>query len=175
KKRELNNGTYTSANLYARMTALSEARSSIYSVSSALRRNVNNPHRLVRGFRGHVNQNGQPCVAAVLNAVFLAGLRQSDFTLAKLPLFFADLKHSPALDHVIDFIGALMRVRRLLLPRLEAVNVAKKSFGLEDAVLFHFVGGELNRVGNFFEAAHETLLGRFRPILSHGPGMQKQR
>src|SRR5258706_8005678 len=110
--------------------------------------------------RRHENQQDEPVRPGILDPVLLARRRHGDLPRAELPVLAADLKPPFAFDDVIDFIRAVVRVRRLALARLEAVEIAEKPVGFEEAVLFHLVGREPGRVGQLLEIRHISLLDR---------------
>jgi len=85
--------------------------------------------------RGHEHEHDQPLDTHVFHRVFFPGASMRGHTGRQLMLVRTDLHECVSLDDVIDFIGTLVFVRRLFLPRFEAVDVAKHPIGFKEVDL----------------------------------------
>src|SRR5262249_61918898 len=73
------------------------------------------------------------------------------------PRLVSDDERSAPVQHVIDFVLALVRVDFLLLSWFQAINVAEKILRLEEVDLPHLFAGKLRRRKNVFNI-HFALL-----------------
>ena len=74
-------------------------------------------------------QRDKLLLAAVGDAMILTRRRQHDLSRAELALVFPHREYALAFEDVIDLVLPVVRVRALLLTRLEALRITKKSVG----------------------------------------------
>src|SRR6185295_19203806 len=100
------------------------------------------------------DESDELLLAPVGNAMILTRRRKHDLSRPELALLIAHREYAFAFENVVNLVLAVVRVRALLLTRLEAIGVAKESVGFEDAIFFHFLGRKLHGVGELLEITH---------------------
>ena len=96
------------------------------------------PVLLVR-IRRHENQEHQPILRFIPNAVLDIRGRYYDLIRAQIAFLVADVKPAGAFNHYVNLICAPMRVTLLFLARLETIDVGEHPFGFEQIRLLHLV------------------------------------
>jgi len=86
----------------------------------------------------HEDQQGEPLLRRIAHTVVDPRWRKHNLIAAEIAFLIANLEPANTLEHNVDFVGALVRVRLLFLTRLETVYVREHPFALEEIYLPKF-------------------------------------
>src|SRR5438067_962364 len=92
--------------------------------------------------RGHEDEERSAGAGAVLDAVLAAGRAERHFAGAEVPRLGSDADLHRALQDPVQLVAPGVRVRLLLLPGLQAVDVTEEALRFEQVQLLQLVGGE---------------------------------
>jgi len=113
--------------------------------------------------RRHKHEHDETIGTQIHHRMLFTWAGMGHHTWPQLTPFRPNLDEPFALQNVVDFVGPLMLMRRLLLPRLETIHIAKHAFRFKQVDLLELLGREASMCGNICPSHVCSPMGKLLP------------